>query len=967
MLRSAHFKVHKIVSVPDALPTMADVNHSPEPDGSIPDALHNDEDQNEQELVQQQDNEEEKITLSEGNQEDYNETFLQHLKETFLSFRCDETIEELAKQKYPELRERVAYIKVFNKIHVDKAADLLKVRNNVSSLQRFLDGNFRGMQEAQLQPSQRDLMRDINEALGRDGSDSGMLELGNMYVPRAYANGSGWWEVEEKKKNDTLNIDNANKGSKKKRRKSGSASDLTSTTEISSTNEATSNNIVVLHGTSHRNSMLGFDLNYIYNMENRKTYFSANMPKSTSTRKYGERNSLIVGTAVVTVLSAIKEFVRTERKYQGYSKFTNVPDKIDALLLTGMYVQPTLKNVVAGLKPGGKPRVKARDWNQWLSIIMQVQTMKKVKRGNSETRVPIMDNMPSYKIIRERVKLYMNSYIRHHQSSKTKSGSNKRKAHSSDGSEHLSDREDEDDPGMSEEETEFQDDGSPKSLDDIAWLDPFATSSNERFHALAWAYLNNPDVVGIIPTPVDDDDKDEGNDNVQEAREKARNYVGRGLEQPSQKAKDGETSKVQVPPTFKVHPIDIDMFNEFYSNDGRDDGAFDLLNMYLGDKYLCGNTAPQTAAERPEVIPNKLGNVMEQQKSAEVIVIKNAFHPDTAKAIVEIYCDPKQRVAFCRQDLKFFCTTVTNGIEKDGFHASFQMGIDSSARYYKAFEPHPLKIQLTQVMENMLRATMKAKYGKDTEVFLNQLGVNVAELEHRTGFAYHHDANMTNTCPDNQGDKGNITNNQVDKADFRGGSHKAPLPTRQMMPVVTAVFTGPRPSGSNNEENYKLTWKELKSLDILTSLNTGDNYVHIQYACQAAAIHGGKQIQMEIGPHCWRLTITFRGYCNPAVNLDAWMACCELAGINPKVPLIGDSKEEKVYGVIDKIKNPHTQGRSALAQTGDYTIKAQNSSLKNPVLRLRKSTLPAELSLSSRQNSDVYPTCPTNLWPDNVC
>ena len=307
-------------------------------------------------------------------------------------------------------------------------------------------------------------------------------------------------------------------------------------------------------------------------------------------------------------------------------------------------------------------------------------------------------------------------------------------------------------------------------------------------------------------------------------------------------------------------------------------------------------------SRRPKVSRHQLGDIKAiaaNDKSAEVIIIENAFHDTTVAAALAIYFE--LLVPCCVGDNRYFRCFVTDPAKKGDLKASFQMGKDASTRYYKAFDAHDVEANLTKVLESVLRIAYKKKYGDAFDCFLNQGAVNIAILSHRKGFSKHDDSNKSNTKDDD-----------LAADDYKGGTQQAFLPTRDMLPIVTAVFTGPKcdlPEDLQNFKNYKLDWYAFNSMKSLLSLETGHNAVHIQFSCQQDLVHDGNPIELSVGSHSWRLTISFQPYCNPMVNEAAWISRCRCLSIEPSSlpPLIGDSKEERVYGVLDLIKNPHKQ------------------------------------------------------------
>ena len=227
------------------------------------------------------------------------------------------------------------------------------------------------------------------------------------------------------------------------------------------------------------------------------------------------------------------------------------------------------------------------------------------------------------------------------------------------------------------------------------------------------------------------------------------------------------------------------------------------------------------------------------------------------------------------------------------------MGKDAAACFFRAFNAHVIERAVTELMESHARVSMKAKYGKDFEVVLNQGAVNAVLLKLWKGFAEHFDHDLYNTLLECLGD-----------SDFKGGPQQAPLPRPDKMCIITLVFCGPEGMLKPGESNYQLDWTVAETRDQAIHAETGHNYVTVQIGLDADCVHDGKAIaRVAFVNNCWRLTISLRGYCNPTVNYKAWEKRSELGKFDPTKPLIGDNADELIFGVLRKFQKFSSAGR----------------------------------------------------------
>ena len=285
------------------------------------------------------------------------------------------------------------------------------------------------------------------------------------------------------------------------------------------------------------------------------------------------------------------------------------------------------------------------------------------------------------------------------------------------------------------------------------------------------------------------------------------------------------------------------------------------------------------------------------------------------------------------------------------------MGKHAAARFYRAFEASRVERDLLLCMEEMARKIVKAKFGTGVDLFFNEGAVNVALLNVVKGFNRHHDADNFNT---------RLADNEHE-IDYKGGKNKSTfLPTREMMVVVTLVFSGPLATLKKDENNYQLDWYPPDSTKSLCTVQTLDCDAHIQIACQGGSVHDGKQLKVVLRNNSHRFTISLRGYCNPTVNYRAWQRRCELVRNNPLQltldnKLIGDDDRDVVYRVLDMLENPHKSRRSAVAGANEETIRTYIARKSTP--RASGPALPPSELLTSQDNNDVYPNCPKDKIP----
>ena len=130
-------------------------------------------------------------------------------------------------------------------------------------------------------------------------------------------------------------------------------------------------------------------------------------------------------------------------------------------------------------------------------------------------------------------------------------------------------------------------------------------------------------------------------------------------------------------------------------------------------------------------------------RHAEVLLIRNVFSEAIVKAVIGIYKEAKLK--FVRGKGKHFRCFVMDPARNAHAKASFQMSRDQAARHYVAFDAHVLEKKLCVLIEAHLRIALKAKFGKDFDIFLNCGGVNATQQMVRAGFSEHFDHNTFNT------------------------------------------------------------------------------------------------------------------------------------------------------------------------------------------------------------------------------
>jgi len=393
-----------------------------------------------------------------------------------------------------------------------------------------------------------------------------------------------------------------------------------------------------------------------------------------------------------------------------------------------------------------------------------------------------------------------------------------------------------------------------------------------------------------------------------------------------------------------------------FTKDGRDDGAFRYFKEHVKTRFICGTQIPEDLPpkERPSVEHFQVDSLKVNGLTPELIIVRNAFFRSFVEALTGIYYEPV--LPFCRDDGKHFRCFVTDAARNAMAKASFQMGKDAAARFIRAFNAHELERVLIKIVEAHVRAAMKAKYGVDFDVFLNQGGVNAVLLDIRNAFAEHFDHDVYNTVLE-------TVDSGLEK-DYRGGEHQAPLPEPGRMIIATIVLSGPLGSVKPGDTNYELNWKIAETGANVISAKTGHNEIHIQIGLDADCVHSGAALKISFCENSWRITITLRGYCNPTVNLPAWQARSAISRYDYDKPLIGEDAKDLIFGVLKMFENPQLESVSALAKLGEPTITAEKDKKKKLAREKKPSVkLPQNLLLTHPANHDIYPSCPANEMP----
>ena len=326
--------------------------------------------------------------------------------------------------------------------------------------------------------------------------------------------------------------------------------------------------------------------------------------KSTQGTWHRERNSSMIGTSVVAVFAAIAEYMQREEKFRSMSTFLKPPTKRVACYITGMNIHSVFKNKG---DINEKSEYVHKDWQ-------------------AQVGPPKMENMLKFDIIRKRVVCMMDNYLAMKDKRKNNKGVITGKLHNDD--------------------------------------------------AMKWAFTNDPNLTELASGDEhgneegkEEEDEEEGVDKEDILEQKTRSYIGRKVDNTPEAANEVKEAEAATK-NFQVVPMDVNKFD--FTSTGTDDGAAKLLEKYLQDKYLCGNKFEQDLddALKPKVKRHQLRHKEKvlhvEGKSAEVIVIKNALHPDTVKGILAVYYNPtegEEGAAFCRDEFKYFRACVTDDDE----------------------------------------------------------------------------------------------------------------------------------------------------------------------------------------------------------------------------------------------------------------------------------------------------------------
>ena len=188
-----------------------------------------------------------------------------------------------------------------------------------------------------------------------------------------------------------------------------------------------------------------------------------------------------------------------------------------------------------------------------------------------------------------------------------------------------------------------------------------------------------------------------------------------------------------------------------------------------------------------------------------------------------------------------------------------------------------------------------------------------------------------------------------------------PSQTPAMMAIMTIVLSGPIGAVEPGKTNYGLKWRLTQSKQEIFGIETGHNDGFLQVGLDKDCQHSGKAIEMTFMENCWRMTITLRGYCNPTVNLPAWLERCKMCRLSASMPLIGDDKKELIHNVLYKFENPHEDGEPAKAKLGQKTMEQVGNAVRSKGNKKSGEKLADDLLLSHVNNQDVYGNCP---WKD---
>ena len=274
-------------------------------------------------------------------------------------------IRVLAQEQEPELaatNPRAAAFRVLTRILIDRAKQASKVKENIGHVQDLLCNNFdtNGMsvdEKETLLNCHKALLHDLSIALGMTPGDLTNVELGNLFIKQAYEKGLGWYAVPDADKQTKLLV---NKG---------------------------------LH-------LCGFDVAYILNTHDRKNYYKNEIPRRNNKDLSTRVLSSMIGTSVVLVHSAMREITTSELPYvqkrSQYKAMRNVPSIKVALLIMGMYVKDHLNDE--------KNRIDIV--NRWYNKVTE-----EISWPRQGLRKSFMDTMPSYDVIRSRVRYMLDELL----------------------------------------------------------------------------------------------------------------------------------------------------------------------------------------------------------------------------------------------------------------------------------------------------------------------------------------------------------------------------------------------------------------------------------------------------------------------------------------------------------------------------------------------------------------------------
>ena len=831
------------------------------------------------------------------------------------------------------------------------------------------DFDFENMTEEQKEIAQKvrgEFNQSLNVALGRtELGDTADVEFGDLFVQEAFKAGFGW-----KLKNRKVPIViNKKKGKKKKTNKkaaSGSGKDEEAKDkddedeeakdkddedeEAKDNDDSAAGGDTAAGGSGNDEEedskileeygLCGFQADYIIRTTKMSKLSNIEGKNHADTRV--ERASLLNGTSVVLVHFLIRKRLQKERQKaekqakknkkgkKGKKKnkkgkkedvFPRIrtekpPDRNLALLITGFY-DPTLSSLKNNKSEIGKP---------WFELNKQLD-----ERGHAYKHGRLdVENFPPFEVIESRVNCMIDYLI----ARKTGNGVK-------------------------------QDTAALRWQDAIVWVESGLQSVlapiNKEVNTPPPKDSDEPEDEGSakdadddesveVPEPVTRDDKEDNRPDM-----------------PSKQ----ETEKItpDIAKAEDMRAVNVDDLAKTIPEGGHDDGAINhFKNHFDNGLHLCGSAVADETPPKllPRVVPHRFENMNvpgRDGRTPEVLECYNVLHPDVLKAFIQIYF--KEWLAFCRvTGGKFHRCFVTDdaGVTakiKDetgtwDAKACFQMGQDKSSRFFLAFLPHKLEKQLTSVVESHTRAAVKAKMGADWDLFFNQCLVNLSPMARGAGFGRHQDSNLTNIRIEG------------DDNDYKDPKTNAKLPTKDTMVVTTLVLVIPDDQLLSPEPNYTLEWFSNDTSNRIAKAETASNYMHIQFFVQGLSKHGGSPMMSAVkSDNAHRITMSWRGYCNPAVNVEAWrkrLAFMKEFYDPPRTPLIGAEWDKQVkLGPCNIVLNPMKAGFRARAKAGERTIQDQNKEREQKARKAQKKKATDPTSLMHPSNADSYNNCADGL------